>query len=334
MTTYRNLEDTAGVTSFTNPTKGGASDFPLRPGPVAEAALATVDDAVLVRAQNVHDYFIANQGLHNWEDLKSFFAVRPPFPRMVITYDHPFVNKISRMRTVRHVDLVIAQRDHEYFSHYFKKEALAPIEQLLELEVLVAAAQPFLFVEMKMAIDAQTVPGRWFVMINEAGAVVTSGDLGWVFVKDPEEDAWLKRATDASGEDMQEVVKDYYALNGATALATLQFMNCKNVEIVDNPPSRQQRRHAERDGKRPPLTYKTLVIHPTGKKRFMNVGGNPQIHAGDARALHICRGHFKDYRSGTGLGKFHVRGVWWWSPQVRGTVERGRVVKDYEVKEA
>ena len=33
--------------------------------------------------------------------------------------------------------------------------------------------------------------------------------------------------------------------------------------------------------------------------------------AGLKRALHICRGHFKDYREGRGLfAKTH--GIWWW----------------------
>jgi len=51
--------------------------------------------------------------------------------------------------------------------------------------------------------------------------------------------------------------------------------------------------------------------------------------------LHICRGHFKDYRlSVGGLGKHHLKGMWWWAPQVRGTAERGRVEKDYDVEVA
>ena len=46
--------------------------------------------------------------------------------------------------------------------------------------------------------------------------------------------------------------------------------------------------------------------------------------------LHICRGHFKDYRESGLFGK--VKGIFWWDQYVRGDLENGAVVKDYNVK--
>lgn len=323
-----NFNPSTNLYHLTTPGIGGPEDFPMMPR-------RALDEAVLVRAQNVHDYFQANHQLHNWEDLRSFFAVRPPFPRMVLTYDHAFKNKQDGRIYERHVDVIVTERNLEFFSHYFKDEANIIKGQINELTKMIATVSPDRFLEVRMGIDAQEVPGRWFVMIDASGKVLTNGDLGWVFVKDYREDSWINRMTAQTGDDMQEIIQDFFSKHGAIALATLQFMNCKNVEVVDHTPSRQQRRHAERTGTRQPVTYKTLVIHPMGRKHIQAVAGQDQLVSGvQPIALHICRGHFKDYRleaGSEGLGRWHVHGVWWWSPQVRGSAATGRVVKDYEV---
>ena len=102
----------------------------------------------------------------------------------------------------------------------------------------------------------------------------------------------------------------------------IDVTNRKMVDVI------HERRLAERQGEKPPVTYKTLRILPharRGQKSGLVVQHPESI------PLHICRGHFKDFREGPGLGKFHVHGVWWWHPQVRGSAERGAVKKDYEV---
>jgi hypothetical protein len=47
------------------------------------------------------------------------------------------------------------------------------------------------------------------------------------------------------------------------------------------------------------------------------------------QALHICRGHFKDYRQ-SGLFGRH-KGVFWWDMAARGSAEQGIVDKDYRI---
>ena len=104
------------------------------------------------------------------------------------------------------------------------------------------------------------------------------------------------------------------------------FMHCKNVSLVPPHVSRQVKRQAERSGK-PLLDYRILNIEPM--KAILKKEGNLD-EVGPKTALHICRGHFKDYRDGPGLfGK--LRGVYWWEGSVRGSLSRGKVEKDYKV---
>ena len=76
------------------------------------------------------------------------------------------------------------------------------------------------------------------------------------------------------------------------------------------------------------MTFKTLEIEPM--KRILRTEGQSE-KTGLRQALHICRGHFKDYSKGGGLfGKY--KGLYWWESQVRGSVSEGTIVKDYSVK--
>jgi hypothetical protein len=110
----------------------------------------------------------------------------------------------------------------------------------------------------------------------------------------------------------------------------LAFLHCKNVTITA--PVREQKydRAARRRGDPEGLTYHRLVIEPMQRVLHQAAADAGAPHDLQ-RALHICRGHFKDYREGAGLfGK--QRGLFWWEAQVRGTAAAGRVVKDYDVR--
>jgi hypothetical protein len=104
------------------------------------------------------------------------------------------------------------------------------------------------------------------------------------------------------------------------------FMHCKNVSLESPPVSRQVRRQAERKGT-PLLDDRVLNIEPM-KGVLRTDGGLDE--AGPKVALHICRGHFKDYRDGPGLFGKH-KSVYWWEGSVRGSLARGNVEKDYQV---
>lgn len=105
----------------------------------------------------------------------------------------------------------------------------------------------------------------------------------------------------------------------------LSFMHCKNVKIIENPPHKSP---SGRNKHGPRITFKTLEIEPM-KRILREEGGSEKT--GLKRALHICRGHFKDFSNGRGLfGRNH--GLYWWDSQVRGKFENGIVFKDYAVK--
>lgn len=106
------------------------------------------------------------------------------------------------------------------------------------------------------------------------------------------------------------------------ALMAISFMHCKNVEIVKSPSLPLTRKRRDN----PRIRYYTLKIEPM--RKVLRSDGESDSK-GIKHALHICRGHFKDYRD-TGLfGK--NKGLYWWESHVRGSASQGVVVKDYKV---
>jgi hypothetical protein len=108
------------------------------------------------------------------------------------------------------------------------------------------------------------------------------------------------------------------------ALLAISFLHCKNVEIVSagrTPGVHHRQRHRG-------TKHYVLSIEPL--KGILRREGQSE-KTGLKMALHICRGHFKDFSKGSGLfGKF--KGMYWWGDQVRGSKEEGEVIKQYKVK--
>ena len=135
----------------------------------------------------------------------------------------------------------------------------------------------------------------------------------------------LRLAIDA-GAPMEDAVR---LMEGQEhpILFALSLMNAKNVSIVDAPPLPPAvAKKRERKGQ-PVLKFKTLHIEPMrARVKREKQEGQSEVKL----ALHLCRGHFKDYRDSGGLfGKY--KGLYWRDSHVRGTEEAGRVIKDYEL---
>jgi hypothetical protein len=111
-------------------------------------------------------------------------------------------------------------------------------------------------------------------------------------------------------------------------LLAISLMHCKNVSLIDDEAlsPRQAKAHEKRH-KTPLLRYKLLEIEPM-KRRLKTEGKSGEV--GLKQAMHICRGHFKDYRE-HGLFGQH-KGVYWWESMVRGDIGEGAIVKDYKIK--
>jgi hypothetical protein len=131
---------------------------------------------------------------------------------------------------------------------------------------------------------------------------------------------------DDNGGENGVRIQEFMAMT-SRALLALVLMNCKNVEISVTSPPVALNKARERRGKPPLIAYHTLDIRPM-QVILRNEG---QIETnGLKKALHICRGHFKDYRQGKGLfGR--TKGLFWVDAHQRGNEDLGRVEKEYRV---
>ena len=108
---------------------------------------------------------------------------------------------------------------------------------------------------------------------------------------------------------------------------TISFMHAKNVQLLERVAAPRLQKARIRNRKKPFVKYYVLEINPL--KKLLSEEGNSSVN-GVRQALHVCRGHFKDYRDGRGLfGKF--RGIYWWQEHARGNISAGVITKDYMV---
>lgn len=111
-------------------------------------------------------------------------------------------------------------------------------------------------------------------------------------------------------------------------LAALSFLNCKNVvTTLSDPASDKKQRERHKHGLPPLIRFRTLNIVPM--RELLHREGAGEGVCSLVRALHGCRGHFKDYRE-RGLFGRH-RGVYWWEHHARGAADSGAIVKDYRI---
>jgi len=128
-------------------------------------------------------------------------------------------------------------------------------------------------------------------------------------------------------EERQLAIGSLGSLAFPAFLAT-SFLHCRNVSTQQHvPPPKLSKAFNRRHG-RPLVQFKTLTIEPM--KEVLRKQGRVEEN-GLPKALHLCRGHFKDYRNSAGLFGKH-KGLFWWDLHARGDMEHGAVVKDYAIK--
>jgi hypothetical protein len=111
------------------------------------------------------------------------------------------------------------------------------------------------------------------------------------------------------------------------SLLAFSLMHCKNVCAVEHPLVDDIAPKRERQAVDRGLRYYTLEVDPM-RQVLRQEGRSADV--GLKQALHLCRGHFKDYRQSGLFGR--IKGIFWWDAFARGTSEAGVVVKDYDVK--
>lgn len=130
-----------------------------------------------------------------------------------------------------------------------------------------------------------------------------------------------------SGHSTFDIVNGFAGIVYPFFLA-ISIMHCKNVTAQRVERSQRFADIRKKKGK-PIYTYGVLNISPV-RKLAQSVGASGD-GPGVMKAMHLCRGHFKDYRDGAGLfGR--TKGMFWWDSTLRGSIDAGVRVKDYRVK--
>lgn len=111
-------------------------------------------------------------------------------------------------------------------------------------------------------------------------------------------------------------------------LLALSFCNCRNVTATVTNLDQALVQSRAKKGKLPVDRYYTLQIEPM--RRLIDQVEKDQAVSRQT-ALHIMRGHFKDYRKSGLFGKH--KGIYWWDMALRGDAGQGTVKKDYSIKE-
>lgn len=256
----------------------------------------------VILADNVASYYWSFD-LERWRAaatdpamlVKEFPNLAPPYQEFWIEYRIPQMV----VHDQRHGDKDLAQmfphgRVGVWFQYHERGDSEPPEEEswpdgthwIMDLEF---------FLQTGASEPVQGCYGTWSLYINQEGLVLGR--------------PWMKEVPDlAQGFNV-------YMTWFGPALLAVAFLHCHNVKVVDNPvPPKLAKRYRERHEGQEPSPHKTLVIEPL--KEILRTQGRSN-EVGLMRALHICRGHFRDYTQGKGLfGKYRK---WVWQPvTVRG----------------
>lgn len=165
-----------------------------------------------------------------------------------------------------------------------------------------------------------------------AGPIVCMDELGRPLSKPFLDMNILTAAREMSPEDADVMQAEWenISINTLPVWFYLQLLNCKNVETVRTPPDAKLNRARIRRGKLPLSEKYTLRVNLPGMRRT----GAAVESKGDSegkRRQHFVRGHLATYTKEKPLFGKHV-GTFWIPAQIRGSVEVGKVEKDYKGK--
>lgn len=300
----------------------GKWDVHLKPYPLFQKFIHQAihhPDLTCINIQKVSDYLYCgtDQEVFMPDD---FPTIAPPFPVMWMEHVPSLENYITRDKTAYQSVMGNGPR-HTRYAIITVGAKTPPVEipfpkgwgepgktftlgwQLTSLVLMVESGRPGML--------------PWFT--NEL-VDVNGRQCAEIFttdMNDPVLVAKLKAVGERWGEASSAVIP---------ALLSISFMHCKNVHVENDKASFAERHGAKRNTTK--FIWKTIEIEPFKKAaRAANGGSEP---TGIKQALHICRGHFKDYRESGLFGK--VKGVFWWDMNLRGSAQEGRVIKDYEIK--
>jgi len=271
----------------------------LERGLMSKEEQALIKQAVVVRVQNVCDYI--SQTPDRFYSYADFPNVACPFPIMWMEWNQAMVEE-QKCRS----GLLVVSEDFEKVKQYIPDW----VARMPEEPWWICTAQIWGEIEGEFK---GVVKMRWAV--DGVGEIIKNG----IMIEYPKE---------AEQEpDIEESMLQTASFLTVPWMA-LSFMHCKNVKLEKSEPIPEALQAARRRRGKPPLVrFHTLTIAPVMStlRKSGIVGG-----AISPTALHICRGHFKDFTMHGLFGKH--KGVYWWPMAVKGDRKQGIVVKDYEVK--
>jgi hypothetical protein len=274
--------------------------------------LSRLEHAQVIVIDNVANYFYAGTDQEEWSWDEDFPCVAPPFETFWMEMLSPHTI-VSRVHGVLH--------DNTLHAVGTLVEGIDLDSRQTHAAVALAAALGMPSTTkwlLHFAMFAETRKGHIYPLgfrlmaLDKHGAMACPGDP-------PRRD--IVNITLGPAEISRLI--DTLSLPFGLALT---FLHCRNVVMVERQAPADAQRAREQRRRRPLFRYHVLEIEPL--KRVLAVEGNA-AEVGLRRALHICRGHFKDYRQRGLFGKH--RGIYWWESYVRGELHSGVVTKDYEV---
>lgn len=210
-------------------------------------------------------------------------------------------------------------------------------------------AKDALAAEVAVLPDFSTVAGEvcYTIYISFQRTKVEPVVRGGMFLRDDGRPLLIERKDDAKPHPLHYIANPTWPLPAPSplvadllhvllnpALLAISMLNTKNVSPVilpaqEVPPkvAEKRRRKTGRD----PFVYRTLSITPMGGGYVRRETAERGSGDADARRLHIARGHFKRFTPERPLFGRHA-GTYWWNSQVRGDLQAGAVVKDYEIR--
>jgi hypothetical protein len=256
------------------------------------------EEIPVILIDNVAEYFFEASDQEHWDIRKHFPNLAPPFP--VFWMEHRFARKIHS-KECGDTDLSAIAPGARVGMLFLG----APPENVTG-EGIPASTRWVLVIEMfidyGLALDGeiQGPHGSICMAIDEHGAAI--------------ERPYMQSYVDSSDEFMQHLMRSVMGWTHPALLA-ISFLHCRNVSMMDHAvPARLAKRYRERHKGLKPTAYKTLVIEPL--KAVLRTEGRAGA-VGIQKAIHICRGHFRDYREGRGLfGRIHQ--LVWMPSTVRG----------------
>ena len=250
---------------------------------------------------NVTEYVFATSSKADW-DTDDYPCLTPPFPLVWLETKRP--SCINHGPSLLRSGRKQISSDHmpEHWGLGFQSERL-PDKGWQVSAMLVLEQRKGEF----------TVPGYFLFMTLDEQGLIKEYDPTFTLPEGFDE----QQAADNTG---------IMTIWSRPALLALSFCHCKNVRTAEvTPPPKLSKAH-ERRHKKPLVRYHTLEIDPM-REILRREGGSDKV--GLQQALHICRGHFKDYRESGLFGR--NKGLYWWDQHLRGQAQEGTVLKDYRV---